>query len=48
MAMLLGEYVHTGAPSGTVLQDIYSADIVSWLVTSAEQIMNLYTFGINV
>ena len=31
----------TGAPDGTVLQNIYSADIVSWLTKSAEQIMNL-------
>ena len=37
-----------GAPDGTVLQNIYSAGIVSWLAESTEQIMNVYTCGINV
>ena len=34
----------SGAPDGTVLQDIYSADIVSRLAQPAEQIINLYPF----
>ena len=37
----------SGTPD-TVLQNIYPADIVSWLEKSAEQIMNLYKCGINV
>ena len=37
----------TGVPDGAILQNIYSADIVSWLVKSAEQIMNLYKCDIN-
>ena len=36
-----------GAPSRTVLENIYSVDIVSWLTKSAEQIMNVYICGIN-
>ena len=32
----------SGAPDGSVLQNIYSADIVSWLAKAAEQILNLY------
>ena len=31
-----------GALSGTVLQNIYYADIVSWVAKSAEETMNLY------
>ena len=33
-----------GAPNGTVLQTIYSENIVSLLTKSAEQIMNVYKF----
>ena len=39
--------VVSGAPYWNVLQNIYSADIVSYLEKSAEQIMNLYKRGIN-
>ena len=35
------------APIGTVLLNIYSADIVTWLEKSAKQITNLYKYGIN-
>ena len=37
----------SGAPDGTVLQNSYPADIVSWLAKSAKQIMNLYDCGSN-
>ena len=37
--------IWSGAPDGTVLQNIYSADNVSWLAKSAEQIMNLCKRG---
>ena len=41
--LLLPEsYQQTGAPGRTVLQNIYSADIVSSLAKYAEQITNLY------
>ena len=32
----------SGAPNGTVLHNIYSLDIVSWMAKYAEQIINLY------
>ena len=41
ISSLLGS---SGTCDGTVLQNIYSVDIVSCLAKSAEQIMNLYTF----
>ena len=37
----------TKEPNRTILQNIYSADIVSWLAQSVEQTMNLYNCGIN-
>ena len=39
-------FTMTGAPNWTVWQNIYSADIVSCLAKSVEQIMNLYKCGI--
>ena len=39
--------VMSGAHDGTVLQNICSVDIVSWLAKSAEQITNLYKCCIN-
>ena len=35
-------YINPGTCNGLAVQHIYSADIVRWLVKSAEQIMNLY------
>ena len=40
-------YHVTGGPDGTVLQYMYSVDIVSWLAKYAEQTMNLYKNCIN-
>ena len=37
----------SGARGGTVLQNIYSADIISWLAKSADQIMDVYKCSIN-
>ena len=37
----------TRAPNVTVLQNIYTVDIVSWLAKSAEHIINIYKHGIN-
>ena len=39
--------IYTGALKGSVLQNNYSVDIVSWVAKSPEQIMYLYKCFIN-